>query len=142
VQFRQRQVVKGKDTAERGRWGERLKKGKEDKQEMRAKRAKARAERRLKENDGASDGDNDEGEEIINTFVTESGEKVEYKRVNEPEPEQIDTETQPQNEQPGEKATNWQTEVSKVHDEIEFDNEAFPVAPAVSGNILWPSQGH
>lgn len=101
VQFKQRQIVKTQE--ERGRWGERIRKGKEDKQEMRAKRAKARAERRQREEDGGSDGDNDEAEEITTTIVTEAGEKREYKRVQEPAEEPAVN----GDAEPAENVANW-----------------------------------
>ena len=57
VQYKQRQVVKTKD-GNRLKWGDRIRKNRDSKQEMRLKRAKAREERKLR-NEDASDGDND-----------------------------------------------------------------------------------
>jgi len=66
---------------ERLKWGDRIR-SKQEKQEMRAKRAKARQDRKNRAiNDGDSE-DNDDQE--VNTFITDTGEQVEYKRVKDP----------------------------------------------------------
>lgn len=122
---------------------------------MRAMRAKARNERRAAREE---DGDADEEEEI-NTFVTETGERVEYKRVHEPEPNADEPMTNAVNDD--EDVTNWQTNIAQMDEDIEFDRDNYAkgmhenqegqddmmdfgnravMASAGDTGVAWPSQ--